>query len=74
MEQSTKYLTEPIEASLYTENKREQVLHSPYFQCVASTADSMIIAGKLLPGREKELIEKAIAFTDMLIEKVGQKI
>jgi hypothetical protein len=54
--------------------KNVTVLNSAYFQCVASRADSMIMAGQLEPGREQELIDEAIAFTDMLIELVGEKM
>lgn len=74
MEESTRYLTEPIEASLYPENKRQEVLATAYFQAVASTADAMIMGGLLIAGREEYLMDRAIAFTDQLIEKVGQKI
>lgn len=63
---------------------REQILHSAYFQKVASTADAMIMAnalGMTYPMKAKELfkeeidetIELAIAFTDKLIEKVGKR-
>jgi hypothetical protein len=79
----------PKSARLYPAKKKEQVLMSAYFQCVrsaleyeashskrkhASTADSMIMAGKLEPGREEELIDEAIAFTDKLIKQVGEKM
>jgi hypothetical protein len=71
METPAKYV---VDKPLYPAKKKEQVLMSAYFQCVASTADSMIMAGKLEPGREQQLIDEAIAFTDLLIEQVGQKI
>ncbi len=71
MEKPGKYF---VERSLYRATKKEEVLHSAYYQSVASTADSMIVAGSLLPGREEELIERAIAFTDKLIERVGEKL
>lgn len=65
-----------VEQPLYPTENREQVLHSAYFQCVASTADSIIMAGGLSPDPEdnEQLIEMAIAFTDKLIEKVGEKL
>jgi hypothetical protein len=49
---------------------REQVLQSAYFHRVASTADSMIMAGWGKNLVYEELIEEAIAFTDRLIERV----
>lgn len=64
---------------------REQILQSAYFQAVARTADSMIATGVINsgypedvddPGRKKEiekLVDMAIAFTDKLIEKVGER-
>lgn len=75
MEESTSYLVEPMmEASLYPENKREQVLRSPYFQAVSLNAASMIAAEGVQPEQYEELIERAIAFTDLLIQKVGERI
>ena len=72
METSAEYR---VEQPLYPTNNREQVLRSPYFQCVASTADSIIMAGGLSPDPEdnEQLIEMATAFTDKLIEEVGKK-
>jgi hypothetical protein len=63
---------------------KADVLHSAYFQAVASTADSMIMAnalGMTYPMKAKELfreeidetIELAIAFTDKLIERVSDR-
>jgi hypothetical protein len=57
-----------------TREQKEQVMHSAYFQAVASTTDSMIMGGLLIPGREEYLMDRAIAFTDQLIEKVGKKV
>lgn len=75
METSAKYEAGQISRQTST---REQVLYSPYFQCVASTADSMIMAGGLCPVPDTEnfdvLIESAINFTDRLIEKVGERL
>ena len=75
METPVKY---QVGKPIYPKNKREQVLNSAYYQAVASTADSMITAGGLYPVPDTQnlevVIEMAIAFTDLLIEKVGQKI
>lgn len=73
METPIKYLGQ-IDIPASPANKREQVLHSAYFQAVASTTDSMIMGGLLIPGREEYLMDRAIAFTDMLIEKVAEKL
>jgi hypothetical protein len=58
----------------YQVDKREQVLHSAYYQAVASTTDAMIMGGLLIPGREEYLMDRAIAFTDQLITKVGERL
>lgn len=71
METSIKY---EADKPIYPDNKRQQVLHSPYFQCVASTADSMIAAAYIPAEEYEQLIEDAIAFTDLLIQKVGERI
>lgn len=75
METPVKY---QVGKPIYPQNKREQVLHSAYFQAVASTADSMIMGGGLYPVPDTHnlefVIDAAIAFTDQLIEKVGQKL
>jgi hypothetical protein len=72
METPTEYR---VESPLYPLTK-EQILHSAYFQAVASTANLMIMAGGLPPDLEQfdELVEVAIALTDKLIEEVGKKI
>lgn len=73
METPVKY---EVDKPIYPDNKREQVLKSAYFQRVASTADSMIMAGGPPPDLAEfdDLIENAIAFTDQLIERVGEKL
>lgn len=73
METPVKY---EVDKPIYPENKRQEVLRSPYFQSVSSTADSMIMAVGLTANEEQHeaIIRTAIAFTDLLIEKVGQKI
>jgi hypothetical protein len=71
METPAKYV---VDKPLYPAKKTEQILNSAYFACVANTADSMIMAGRLEPGREQELIDEAIAFTEMLIKKVGSHL
>lgn len=56
--------------------QRAKIINSAYFQAVARIADSLIMAwGGLSPDPEEndELIETAIAFTDKLIEKVGER-
>lgn len=75
METPVKY---QVDKPIYPENKREQVLKCAYYQAVASTADSMITAGGLYPVPDRQnfefVIDAAIAFTDQLIEKVGEKM
>jgi hypothetical protein len=73
METPAKYV---VDKALYPSVQQEQVLMSAYFQCVASTADSMIISGALETGAldEEEIIDRAIAVTDLLIEKVGERM
>lgn len=51
--------------------KRSRLLKSPYYQEVADTARAMIASGW---GNEvDEIVENAIALTDKLIEKLGEK-
>ncbi len=92
METPVKYLGQ-IDIPTEPKSKREQVLHSAYFQAVASTADSIIMGNGLnalrvptllcngesaepidSPDNHEWVIDAAIAFTDQLIEKVGQKL
>ncbi|MGL5836783.1 MAG: hypothetical protein ACRC1Z_26665 [Waterburya sp.] len=56
------------------DNKRQEVLRSPYFQCVSLNAASMLAVGGIPPEEYERLIDSAIAFTDMLIEKVAEKM
>jgi hypothetical protein len=44
-----------------------------YKEMVANTANAMIISGALDTGQfeDEEIIDRAIAFTDKLVEKVG---
>lgn len=74
MEKSTTEPPAPFSASLYPENKREQVLHSHYFHAVSLNAASMIAAAYIPAEEYEELIEAAISFTDLLIQKVGERI
>jgi hypothetical protein len=63
-----------VEQPLYPTDTREQVLRSPYFQRVASIAEALIISRGICFSRELEpVIDDAIAFTDKLIEKVGER-
>lgn len=73
METPVKY---EVDKPIYPNNKRQEVLRSPYFQSVSSTADSIIMCVGLTenPEQHEAIISRAIAFTDMLIEKVGQKM
>jgi hypothetical protein len=64
-----------VEQPLYPTDNREKVLHSAYFQRVASVAEAMIFARGVFYAKELEpVIDDAIAFTDKLIEKVGQRL
>lgn len=77
MEQSRKYVAklEPIgQGSIQPVDEKERILNSPYFISVANTAEAMIMAGGLPAEEYDELIEDAIAFTDKLIEKVGERL
>jgi hypothetical protein len=72
METSAKYR---VEQPLYPTDNREQVLHSAYFQRVASIAEALIVSRGITFSRELEpVVEDAIAFTDKLIEKVGERL
>jgi hypothetical protein len=75
METPVKY---QVGKPIYPKNKREQVLNSAYYQAVASTADAMLTAGGLYPVPDRQnfewVIDAAIAFTDQLIEKVGERL
>ena len=70
METPVKY---QVDKPIYPDNKREQVLKSAYFQAVASTLNSLLLGYESFTSDE-EVIERAIAFTDQLIEKVGEKM
>lgn len=75
METPVKYLGQ-IDIPAKPKNKREKVLNSAYFQCVASTCDSIIMGNGLNDSSENHdwVIETAIAFTDQLIQKVEEKM
>lgn len=70
METPVKY---EVDKPIYPDNKKQEVLRSPYFQAVASTAHSLLL-GYESYASDETVIERAIAFTDKLIELVGEKL
>jgi hypothetical protein len=59
-----------VDSPIYPEDKRRRVLESAYFQAIANTLNSLLLGYKSFSSDE-EVIERAIAITDKLIEKVG---
>ena len=71
METKVKYqVDDPVTKKI---KEREAIVGSNYFQAIATVANSVIVSGRNFKT-DGELIDNAIAFTDKLIKKIGEKL